>query len=212
MLPSFPMMPRPNRLTLRTLTFLIAAAVACRATPITRNGPPQQRIVSRIYPVAMDSLRAKTLDRYTATHMRLSDAFRVLKMTEQPPPGFSADWMAGYIDPDGFIKPYVDLPDSLRSHDLVLREATGDRYWTSEYQTSDGPIRFHCTLIVHFVPRAQNETEVQVFELVPTVWVGEHWAMAKEGIGPAKVHDIRFVEPTMRDRTAVLDFIDTVLK
>jgi hypothetical protein len=189
-----------------------SAISACRPTPITRNGPAQQRIVSRVYPVALNELRAQILDRYTATHEQLSEAFRVLKISEQPPPGFSPDWLATYVDPGGFLKSYVDLPDSTRSHDLVLQEATGDKYWLSEYETSDGPVRFHCGLIVHFIPRGTKGTELQIFEVVPTVWVGEHWAMAKEGIGPAKVHDIRFVEPTVRDRTAVLDFVDSILK
>jgi hypothetical protein len=36
--------------------------------------------------------------------------------------------------------------------------------------------------------------------------------MPKEGIGPAKVHDMRFVEPTVRDRRMVLDFVDSILK
>ena len=44
------------------------------------------------------------------------------------------------------------------------------------------------------------------------VWVGEHWAMAKEGFGPGRFHDIRFVEPTVSDRRAVLDFVDSILK
>jgi hypothetical protein len=188
------------------------AMAACRQTPITRNGPPQERIVSRAYPLAMNDLRARIVDRYTTSQAGLSDGFRVLKMTEQPPPGFSPDWLIGYVDPGGFLKPYVDLPDSARTHDLVLSDAIGDKYWTSEYETEQGPVRFQCTLIVHFVPRTPTETELQVFELLPTVWVGEHWAMAKEGIGPAKVHDIRFVEPTVRDRRAVLDFVDSILK
>lgn len=205
-------MPPLNRHAIRALALLSVLAVACRATPITRDGPPQARLVSRVYPIAMEELRAKILDRYSATREQLSDAFRALDITGQPPPGFSPDWLAGYVDPGGFLKPYVDLPDSLRARDLILREATGDKYWTSEYRTGDGPIRFRCALIVHFVPHASNQTELQVFEVVPTVWVGEHWTLAKEGIGPAKVHDIRFVEPTVRDRLALLEFVDAVVR
>lgn len=185
---------------------------ACRPTPITRNGPPQERIVSRTYPVALNELRARILERYPAARAG-SEAFRALDITEQPPPGFAPDWLVTYRDSGAFLSPYVDLPDSARVHDLVLRDATYDKYWTSEYESAAGPVRFQCALIVHFIPRSSAETEVQVFEIVPTVWVGEHWvAMAKEGIGPAKVHDIRFVEPTVRDRRAVLDFIDSALK
>jgi hypothetical protein len=203
---------RRRAATACAIVLVSLAVAACRSTPITRNGPPQERIVSRVYPGAAHDLRARILDRYSASRAGLSDAFRALEMTEQPPPGFPTYWLDGYVDPGGFLKPYVDLPDSARTHDLVLREATGDKYWTSEYETSEGPVRFHCALILHFVPRAPTETELQVFEVIPTVWVGEHWAMAKEGIGPAKVHDIRFVEPTVRDRLAVLDFVDSILK
>ena len=186
--------------------------VACRPTPITRNGPPQERIVSRSYPVSPNALRARIIERYPAARAT-SEAFRALEMTDQPPPGFAPDWLVGYADSGAFLEPYIDLPDAARAHDLVLREATGDKFWTSEYETAAGPVRFQCTLIVHFVPRAADETELQIFELVPTVWVGEHWvAMAKEGVGPAKVHDIRFVEPTVRDRRMVLDFVDSILK
>jgi hypothetical protein len=198
-----------------TACAVVAASIAitaCRPTRITRNGPAQERIVSRVFHVGMTDLRARIVDRYTGTHSQLPDPFRVLDMTNQPPPGFSPDWMARYVDPGGFLEPYVDLPDSARAHDLVFSDATLDKYWASEYETSDGPVRFRCTLIAHFVPRSATETELQVFELVPTVWVGEHWAMAKEGIGPAKVHDIRFVEPTVRDRRAVLDLVDSILK
>ena len=186
--------------------------VACRPTPITRNGPAQERIVSRSYPVSLNALRARIIERYPAARAT-SEAFRALEMTDQPPPGFAPDWLVGYADSGAFLEPYIDLPDAARAHDLVLRDATGDKFWTSEYETAAGPVRFQCTLIVHFVPRAADETELQIFELVPTVWVGEHWvAMAKEGVGPAKVHDIRFVEPTVRDRRMVLDFVDSILK
>jgi len=185
---------------------------ACRTTPITRNGPAQERIVSRTYSVPLKDLRERILDRYPAARAG-SDAYRVLDMTEQPPPGFPPDWLVTYRDSGEFLRPYVDLPDSARVHDLVLRDATLDKYWTSEYETTGGPVRFQCALVIHFTPRSATETEVQIFEIVPTVWVGEHWvAMAKEGIGPAKVHDIRFVEPTVRDRRAVLDFIDSALR
>ena len=203
-----------RRRVTRTGAVLAAALAiaACRQTPVTRNGPAQERIVSRTYPVAMSDLRARIVDRYPASRHGSSDMFRVLDMTGQPPPGFSPDWLVGYVDPGGFLEPYLALPDSARTHGLVLQDAIGDKYWSSEYETSDGPARFRCTLIIHFIPRSATATELQVFELVPTVWAGERWGAAKEGIGPARVRDIRFVEPTVRDRRAVLDFVDRILK
>jgi hypothetical protein len=188
------------------------AIAACRPTPITRNGPPQERISSRTYPVPVNDLRARIVERYPAFRAG-SDAFRALELTGQPPPGYSTNWFVGYVDPGGFFKPYVDLSDSARALDLVLQDAIGDSYWTSEYETTHGPVPFRCTLILHFVPRSATETELQVFELVPTVWVGQHWVMmVKEGVGPGRARDIRFVEPTVRDRRAVLDFVDSILK
>lgn len=188
------------------------AMLACHDAPITRNGPPQRRIVSRVYPMPLNDLRQTVLDRYAATHARSSDAFRTHVINKQPPPGFSSDWLGTYTDPGGFLEPYRSLPDSVRTNDLVLSDFIGDTYWPSEYEAAGTPVKFRCDFVLHLTARSPRETEVQVFEIVPTVWVGEHWAMAKEGIGPAKVHDIRFVEPTVRDRVAVLDLIQSILK
>ena len=138
--------------------------------------------------------------------------FRILSISEQPPPGFSADWLFGYVDPGGYFEPYRRLSVAEQSNDLVLREATGDRYWLSEYEAKGRPVRFHCGLIIHFIERGPESTEVQVFEIVPTVWVGEHWAMSREGPGFGKYRDIRFVEPTVKDREDVLRFIDGILQ
>jgi hypothetical protein len=180
---------------------------ACRDTPISRNGAAQQRIVSRTYPRAARDLRAAILDGYGKPDATLPEMFRVLSITEQPPPGFSPDWLDGYVDPGGFLEPYRRLAAGDRLNDLVLREATGDRYWLSEYEAKGRPVPFHCGLIIHFVERSAGLTEVQVLEVVPTVWVGKHWAMSREGPGLGKYHDIRFVEPTVSDRVAVLDLI-----
>jgi hypothetical protein len=181
---------------------------ACRETPIARNGPTQQRVISRVYGKPASELRAAILDRFAKAGTALPPPLNVLEVSGQPPPGFAPDWLAGYVDPGGFLEPYRRLPLAERVNDLVLREATGDQYWLSEYEANGQPVPFYCALIVHFVERRLGETEVQVFELVPTVWVGKHWAVAKEGIGIGRFRDIRFVEPTVRDREAVLRFID----
>ena len=181
---------------------------ACRQTPIRRNGPPQQVIVSRTYARPMRELRAEILEQYQKPDATRPEMFRILSISEQPPPGFSADWLAAYVDPGGYFEPYRRLAPAEQVNDFVLREATGDRYWLSEYEANAHPVRFHCALIIHFIERSPTTTEVQVFELVPTVWVGEHWAMSREGPGFGKYRDIRFVEPTVKDRVALLDFID----
>lgn len=157
----------------------------------------------------MRDLRAAILARLQTPDATRPEMFRILSISEQPPPGFAPDWLAAYVDPSGYLEPYRRLTSAEQANDLVLREATGDRYWLSEYEAKGRPVPFHCALIIHFVEQGAT-TEVQVFEVVPTVWVGEHWAMSKEGPGFGKYHDIRFVDPTVRDRVAVLDFIDGV--
>ena len=186
------------------------ALTACRDTPIFRNGPAQQRIVSRTYPRTARDLRAAILERYAQPDATRPEMFRVLSITEQPPPGFSPDWLATYVDPGGYLEPYRRIAPTDRENDLVLREATGDRYWLSEYEANGRAVPFHGALIIHFIERSPGTTEVQVFEAVPMVWVGEHWAMSREGPGFGKYHDIRFVEPTVRDRVAVLELIDSL--
>ena len=185
---------------------------ACRETPVARNGPAQQTLVSRTYSRPIRELRAAILEQYQKPDATRPEMFRILSISEQPPPGFSADWLVAYVDPGGYFEPYRRLSVGEQSNDLVLREATGDRYWLSEYEAKGRPARFHCGLIIHFIERGPESTEVQVFEIVPTVWVGERWAMSREGPGFGKYRDIRFVEPTVKDREDVLRFIDGILQ
>ena len=207
--PSLPivLVLRPFVSSLATIALSLGLA-SCRQTPISRNGPPQQTVVSRTYSRPLRELRAAILDAYPKPDVTRPEMFRILSISEQPPPGFSADWLGGYVDPGGFFEPYRRLTPAEQSNDLVLREATEDRYWPSEYEANGRAVKFRCALIIHFIAREPGTTEVQVFELVPTVWVGEHWAMSREGPGFGKYHDIRFVEPTVKDRVAVLDFIE----
>lgn len=210
--------PRTTRTRLRGIVTLfgsvagLLAAAACSETPIVRNGPAQRQIVSRTYARGARELRATLLEEYHKRSATLPEIFQILSISDQPPPGFSPDWLVGYVDPGGYLEPYRRLAHAERTNDLVLLEATGDRYWLSEYEANGRPVQFHCGLIVHFVEPTPGTTEVEVFEVVPTVWVGEHWAWGKEGFGLGRYHDIRFVEPTVRDREAVLQFIDSILK
>jgi hypothetical protein len=56
------------------------------------------------------------------------------------------------------------------------------------------------------------EHDIEAYESVPEVWAGEHWAWAMHGIGFGRVHDIRFVEPTVQDRIRVLDLVDEIIR
>ena len=203
-----------RRAVLRIAMFaVVLISSGCQETPIVRSGARQERIVSRVYPIAMRDLRTLIQQRYASAQHVLPDAFRVLKLTDAPPPGFGPEWLTTYTDPGSYLDPYRKLPQSERANDLVLREGTEDKYWLSEYQTNDDvPVLFRCGLVLHFIERAPKQTELQVYEVLPTVFVGKHWEWAKEGIGFGRHRDIRFVLPTMRERQAVLALVDTILK
>ena len=123
------------------------------------------------------------------------------------PPHYAPDWSEDFADPGGYMDDYRRHSPEERARDLLIDNPTGDLYWPSEYVGPDGPVQFRCAFVVHFGALGPNETTVEVYEHVPTVWAGEHWAWAAHGIGFAKVHDIRFVEPTMKDRLDLLNVI-----
>lgn len=189
-------------------------AVGCADTPIVRNGPPQQRVISRAYRVNAVNARAKILDAFAARRSSLPPPFHRLMAIELKEPVYPPDWIAGFADAGGFLDDYRRLPAADKAQDLLLREPTGDVYWLSEYATTGdepAPVKFQCALIVHFARREPALTEVQVYELVPSVWVGEHWALSRHGPGFGRYHDIRFVEPTVSDRVRALDMIGRLL-
>jgi hypothetical protein len=123
------------------------------------------------------------------------------------PPNYPADWLTTFIDPGGYLDSYKRIPGSLRDRDLLIEEPTGDLYWPSEYSAAAGPVKFRCGFILHFAASAPLRTEVQVYEKIPEIWVGEHWDFLHHGIGFGKVHEIRFVEPTVKDRVDLLNLL-----
>jgi hypothetical protein len=123
---------------------------SCRSACVDRvpryaNFPQRSRArayhVSHV-PACPRDLRAAILERYAQLDATRPEMFRVLSITEQPPPGFSPDWLVTYVDPGGYLEPYRRLAPTDRENDLVLREATGDRYWLSEYEAKGAPCRF----------------------------------------------------------------------
>jgi hypothetical protein len=193
----------------------VLMSAACRETSIARRGPTQQRLVTRTYGDSLVHARAKILDVFTGSRSQLPEPFRHMRANALTPPSFRPDWLTTFVDPGGYLDAYKRISPDERVDDLLLQDPTGDFYWDSEYTTVepvDRPVRFHCGLIVHLVTRGLSSTEVQVYELVPSVWAGEHWAFAAHGAGVGRYHDIRFVEPTVTDRIKALDLIDRVLK
>jgi hypothetical protein len=186
------------------------ALTACREVPVVRHGPVQTRLVSRTYAMPTQTLRERILHEFATARSTLPDPFRRLRARELTPPWYSPDWLAGFVDPGGFLADYKRMRPAETANDLLLQDPTGDMYWLSEYVTDTGPVKFHCGLILHFAERAPGATDVQVFETVPTVWLGEHWAMAMHGVGFGRFDDIRFVEPTVKDRLDVLELVDRI--
>ena len=191
---------------LRTLLVAgLACLCACSGTRLERHGAPQQRVIARTYAVDLSILREAV--RKNLRNARLISPIPLPEMNviELKPPSYPPDWLAAWGDPGNFLSAYKQLPAAARADDLLLEEPTYDVYWPSEYESAAGPVKFRCGFILHFVPQTPSLTEVQVYEKSPEIWAGEHWAVLHEGIGFGKVHNIRFVEPTVKDRVDVLD-------
>jgi hypothetical protein len=166
----------------------------------------------RTYPLPLQSLRAEVLDGFAALHSTLPAPFSQMTLRPLTSPAVQPDWIVAFVDPGGFLADYKRLSASERSGDLLIEDAIGDLYWPSEYATDEGAVWFRCGLVVHLHAATAESTDVEIYELVPTVWVGEHWAMSAHGIGFGRYHDIRFVEPTVKDRVDALDIVDQLLK
>ena len=108
---------------------------------------------------------------------------------------------------DSFVERYVRIPPELRNRDLYLYEPTGDYYWESEYFYQGKAAKFRCSFLIHLEPATNSGTKVEIFEYQSTVWVGEYFGPSAHAILPAKLHDIRPVQPTTVDRQEVLRLI-----
>jgi hypothetical protein len=188
-----------------------AAANACRETPLVHAPQGDRRVVSRVYAATLPTARARILDRFATSRGAFPEPFNHMTASELTAPRFPPDWLVTSIDPGGFLVAYKQLYPADRQHDVLIQEPTGDLYWPSVYATAEGPVQFRCGFILHFVDRPAAGTEIQIYEVVPTVWVGEHWAMSAHGVGFGRYHDIRFVEPTTKDRNDLFDLLDHIL-
>ena len=191
-----------------TAAFLLGG---CGGTPVVRRGPTQARLVMRTYPRSLQALRADVLDGFAARRSTLPGPFNQMTATVLAPPAYQPDWIVTFVDPGGFLADYKRLSASERSGDVLIEDAVGELYWPSEYATDESPVWFRCGLVLHLHAPTAERTDVEVYEVVPTVWVGEHWAMSAHGIGFGRYHDIRFVEPTVKDRVDALDVVDQLL-
>jgi hypothetical protein len=206
---------RPNSSLLRhtggiLIVMPLVCLLSCNSVSVERRGASQQFIVSRVYPADLQTLRAAILTRFGDKSRPLPLPFRSMGAIELKPPNYPPDWIATWSDRGGFLEPYQRIPASLRILDLLIEEPIGDTYWASEYSTTAGPTKFRCGFILHFAGDAPLATEVQVYEKVPEIWAGEHWEFLRHGIGIGKVHDIRLVEPTVKDRLDMLNLLGEI--
>jgi hypothetical protein len=193
------------------VTFVTVIGLAgCGELPVARSGLPQERVVSRLSRSPEPAARAAILNAFATSREGLPEPFNRMTATELMPPRFQPDWLATTVDPGGFLDEYKGRPPAERARGVLIEDPIGDVYWQSEYENQVGSLRFRCGFIVHFIDRQTAGTEIQVFEVVPTVWVGEHWAMAAHGIGFGRYHDIRFVEPTTKDREDLVSLLERI--
>jgi len=106
---------------------------------------------------------------------------------------------------DAELRRYAALPAGSRRQDFYLLEPTGDYYWASEYYYRGEPARFRCNFIIHLEPQEAARSKIEIFEYVPSIWVGEKFGWsAHTGPIPGFFYDIRFSAPTTADRAEVL--------
>jgi len=115
--------------------------LSCASVPVERRGASQLLIVSRVYPVDLETLRDSIANRFGDARSSLRSPFRSMRVIELKPPNYTADWLSTSVDPGGFLESYKRLAAPLRVHDLLIEEPTGDLYWPSEYSTAVGALR-----------------------------------------------------------------------
>ncbi len=196
--------------TARIGAVLVASALlsACHGDPPIRTGRAQQRVMAHTYARTAISLRTWLLDEFRTSQSSLPEPFDRMTVMELRPPQYQPDWLEGFVDPGDMLADYKRLPPADRANDLLIEDATGDVYWPSEYAAGGDTLRFRCGFVVHFAEQALLRTTVEVYETVPTIWVGERWEWSAHGIGFGRYHDLRFVEPTVNDRTKVFELLD----
>lgn len=183
----------------------------CGGAPIERHGDAQQRVVSRSLAAGLKPIRDSVMAGIRQTSVPSAIPFRKMRVVELKQPDYTTDWVTSFVDPGEFLKPYKDIDIRTRATDLFIEEPTFDEYWLSEYRSASGPVKFRCGFILHFKSEGSTATDVQVFEKVPEVWVGEKWSFSRHGFGFGKIHDIRFVEPTVKDRVDMLNAVEALL-
>lgn len=113
------------------------------------------------------------------------------------------------------LKEYVSLNPNLRKNDYYLAYfglenlgLGGNSYWYSEYYYQGQPAKFKTDFLIHLESFGDSSTKVKIFEVTPTIIVGQRFELFGHAIvSPHFGEDRRIVAPTISDRVELLDKI-----
>ena len=109
-----------------------------------------------------------------------------------------------------WLQRYVEVPPEARRHDLRLQWVT-DVFWPAEGYVYEGrPAKFTTNFLVHFEAVDESATAIEIFELLPTIWVGRKFGVGAHG--PGRFRDYRNAEQSLGERTDLLDFIRDLIR
>lgn len=141
-------------------------------------------------------------------HLRLYDSSDPLFQDVQERLSYN-----GFTDESSEILAYKAISSSSKSDGFYLYEPSGDYYWNSEYYYQNKPAPFRTGFIIHIESVTNNQTKIQIFELLPEIRVGNYIGFGgHSGLLPGKFWDIRQVEPTISDKIDLLNVIRANLK
>jgi len=190
-----------------TLTAVLALLlIACTEPRIERRqaGPPRAATVFPIRAVeASERLLAGLEDALAGSRF---PGFEVATSDASIFPDTAQQRLNGAGNPG--LSRYAALPPQAKSLDLYLHDPL-DRYWTSEYLMDGASVKFRCDFLLH-LEEVDGGTRVEVVEYLPRVWARDHFQLLGRH-GPGRYHDIRKVEPTVRDREELLTIVRAVL-
>ena len=200
----------------RSALFLLAIATstvflsACSRTAVTRAEGPRSFYSATVSESAalvkasmLTLLRDKSLTRDTpfapfGAHVAGDPIF---------PPDHQLEFSSGGAQD---VAAYVAIPLAERIDDLYLFDPIGT-FWNSEYEANGAPLPFHCNFVVHLASHGPAQTEISVLEHAPTVNAGRRFFLLGHE-GPGFYADLQSVQPTNRERDALLRLILTQLK
>lgn len=119
------------------------------------------------------------------------------------------------IENNPTLKEYTSLDPNLRNNDYYLvhldPEALGlggNSFWYSEYYYQGQPAKFKTDFLIHLESSEDSSTKIKVFEVTPTIVVGQRFELFGHAIvSPHFGEDRRTVAPTIRDRVELVDKI-----